>query len=175
MAGVNVQRFPQSPPLAGPRLDLEPLRVAHAEEMAPLLDDPRLHSFTGGEPATLPDLRERYRRQVDGQSPDGSQRWLNWVVRRHKDLRPVGTVQATVTRKDHALTAEVAWVIALNHQGQGYAREAAQVLVTWLREQGVKTVMAHVHPAHQASQGVARAIGLTATATLIDGEVRWQS
>ncbi|MGZ4602692.1 MAG: GNAT family N-acetyltransferase [Kineosporiaceae bacterium] len=43
--------------LRGPRLDLEPLRVEHAEEMAPLLDDPELHRFIGGEPARLEQLR----------------------------------------------------------------------------------------------------------------------
>jgi hypothetical protein len=32
------------------RLDLEPLAVAHAAELAPLLDDPSLHEFTGGAP-----------------------------------------------------------------------------------------------------------------------------
>ena len=32
------------------RLDLEPLAVAHAAELAPLLDDPRLHEFSGGAP-----------------------------------------------------------------------------------------------------------------------------
>jgi hypothetical protein len=32
------------------RLDLEPLTEAHAAELAPLLDDPALHEFTGGTP-----------------------------------------------------------------------------------------------------------------------------
>jgi hypothetical protein len=32
------------------RLDLEPLAVAHAAELAPLLDDAALHEFTGGTP-----------------------------------------------------------------------------------------------------------------------------
>jgi len=173
-AGLSVQGFPAALPLAGLRLGLEPLRVAHAEEMAPLLDDAKLHAFIGGEPATLSDLRERYRRQVVDPPSDGVQRWLNWVVRRRRDGRAVGTVQATVIRRDRALTAEVAWVVATEYQGQGYAREAAQVLVAWLREQGVETVMAHVHPDHQASQGVARAVGLTPTLLLVDGEVRWQ-
>ena len=34
------------------RLDLEPLTVAHAAELAPLLDDTRLHEFTGGAPVS---------------------------------------------------------------------------------------------------------------------------
>ena len=36
--------------LESERLVLEPLRVEHAEELAPLLDDPRLHEFIGGDP-----------------------------------------------------------------------------------------------------------------------------
>jgi len=70
--------------LSGPRLDLEPLRVEHAREMAALLDDPGLHAFIGGQPASLRELQERYRRQVTGSSPDGLQRWLNWVLRRRE-------------------------------------------------------------------------------------------
>jgi len=72
----------------------------------------------------------------------------------------VGTVQATVTEQsaDQAgLLAEVAWVVAAPHQGYGYARDAAGAMVAWLREQGVATVVAHVHPDHRASQGVASA------------------
>ena len=38
---------------------LEPLRVEHAEEMASLLDDPGLHVYIGGEPPSLPGLRNQ--------------------------------------------------------------------------------------------------------------------
>ncbi len=161
--------------LRGPRLDLEPLRVEHAEEMAPLLDDPELHRFIGGEPARLEQLRERYRRMAAGRSPDGRQVWLNWVLRRRGDGVPVGTVQATVEDDAGDLVAEVAWVVARPYQGQGYAREAAEVMTTWLRERGAVVVRAHVHPGHAASQAVARAIGLRPTPTTVDGEVRWES
>jgi len=54
------------------RLRLEPLRAEHAEELAPVLYDPDLHTFTSGRPATRPELRDRYPRQVHGHSPDGS-------------------------------------------------------------------------------------------------------
>ncbi len=64
--------------------------------------------------------------------------------------------------------------VATPHQGHGYAREAAGTMAAWLREQGVARIVAHVHPGHPASQGVARAVGLTATRTLVGGEVRWQ-
>lgn len=174
MSGAGVQRFPDASHLAGARLDLEPLRVGHAEEMAPLLDDRGLHVFIDGKPMSLAELQVRYRRQAVGRSVDGAQRWLNWVARRRQDGQAVGTVQATVSLEGDVLVAEVAWVVATAHQGRGYAREAAAVVVTWLRERGVRTLVAHVHPDHQVSQGVARAVGLTATTTVVDGEIRWQ-
>jgi RimJ/RimL family protein N-acetyltransferase len=161
--------------LDGDRLVLEPLRVAHADEMAALLDAPALHTFIGGEPATHEQLRSRYAAQVAGQSADGSERWLNWVARDRASGEAVGYVQATVTGQDDHLSADVAWVIAVPHQGHGYAREAAKLMVDWLRDQGVDVVTAHVHPAHHASNSVARRIGLRPTDTLVDGEVRWQT
>lgn len=161
--------------LNGERVCLEPLRVEHADELAPVLHDPRLHTFIGGPPADREQLRARYRRQVVGRSQDGLQRWLNWMVRDRQDARPLGTVQATVSEKQDGLTAEVAWVIGTAHQGQGYAREAAGLMVTWLQQQGVDTVVAHVHPQHEASMAVARAVGLAPTEIVADGEVRWEA
>jgi RimJ/RimL family protein N-acetyltransferase len=70
--------------------------------------------------------------------------------------------------------ADVAWVIGSPFQGHGYAGEAAASMATWLRAAGVRTLVAHIHPAHAASGGVARAIGLVPTAREVDGEVRWQ-
>ena len=156
------------------RLELEPLRPEHADELAPLLDDVGLHEFIGGEPASLDELRARFTRQAVGRSPDGSQRWLNWVVRLRDGGAAVGTTQATVTESDGVSTAEVAWVVARPHQGRGYAVESARAMVEWLREQRVEVVVAHVHPEHQASMAVARAIGLAPTDEVVDGEVRWE-
>jgi hypothetical protein len=60
------------------RLDLLPLRVEHAEEMAAVLSDPALHTFIGGTPDTPQALRSRYQRMTAG-SPDPAVSWLNWV------------------------------------------------------------------------------------------------
>jgi RimJ/RimL family protein N-acetyltransferase len=149
-------------------------RVEHAIQMWPVLDDPALHVYIGGEPPTLEQLQRRYALQVVGRSPDGSQQWLNWVLRRRDTGQLAGTVQATVSDLDGSVTAEIAWVIGTSHQGQGFAKEAARALVDWLREHGVRVVIAHVHPRHEASQAVAAAAGLKATETVVDGETRWQ-
>jgi RimJ/RimL family protein N-acetyltransferase len=155
------------------RLLLEPLRLDHAEELAPLLDDPVLHEYTGGSPATPEQLRERYRRQAAGRSPDGRESWLNWVVRHRDTGDAVGTVQATVRIDGERRVAELAWVIVAPHQGRGYAGEAAAGMVGWLEEQGIGALVAHVHPGHRVSARVAERLGLRATGEMVDGEVRW--
>lgn len=155
------------------RLDLEPLAVAHAAELAPLLDDPRLHEFTGGAPVSAAALAGRYQRLEKRRSPGGDQGWGNWVLRVRATGRAVGTVQATLPADGPAAgPAEVAWVVTREAQGRGYAREAARSLVARLQEAGW-VVVAHIHPGHLASQGVARAAGLSPTGEVHDGEVRW--
>ena len=153
------------------RLDLEPLRISHAAEAARAFADERLHTFTGGSPADEAALRERYIVQLRGHSSDGSATWLNWMVRRRDTRELVGTVQATVT----AEAADVAWVVSVPHQGNGFAREAATAMTGWLRERGVRRFTAHVHPDHEASAGVARSLALSPTDVVVDGEIQWTS
>ncbi|MFE4592779.1 GNAT family N-acetyltransferase [Streptomyces laurentii] len=162
-------------PLQTARLNLEPLRVGHAPEMAVALADPALHSFIGGAPLSEPELLSRYARLVAGPAEAGSAAWCNWVLRLRGDGpdggSAVGTVQATVVRDG----AEIAWVVGTPWQGRGLAREAAVALADWLRGQGVPSLVAHVHPEHHASAAVAAAAGLTPTDVLQDGERRWAS
>ncbi len=157
------------------RLDLEPLAVAHAAELAPLLDDAALHEFTGGTPLSAAALAARYARLAARRSPGGDQLWGNWVIRVRATGAAAGTVQATLPSAGPAAgPAEVAWVVARAAQGRGYASEAARSLVTVLRQAGW-AVIAHIHPRHHASQRVARAAGLVPTTAIDDGETRWVS
>ena len=68
---------------------LTPIVAADAEFMVDVLADERMHEFTGGRPLSLEDLRSRYQRFESGRSPDGTEVWLNWIVRLADDLRPV--------------------------------------------------------------------------------------
>ena len=159
--------------IATGRLNLLPLQVGHAGEMAAVLSDPALHTFIGGAPDTPQDLRSRYRRMAAG-SPDPAVTWLNWVIRLRDESCLTGTVQATVSTAGHGPVAEIAWVVGTPWQGRGIAAEAARGLVEWLRRQAVPTVVAHIHPGHRASAAVADAAGLTPTGERHDGEVRWR-
>jgi RimJ/RimL family protein N-acetyltransferase len=157
------------------RLDLLPLLVEHAEEMATVLADPALHAFTGGAPGTPDDLRSRYQRLVAG-SPDPAVSWLNWVIHLREEDCLAGTVQATISPSDGGgRVAEVAWIVGTPWQGRGIATEAARALVSWLSQRAaVWTVVAHIHPDHHASTAVATAAGLAPTGHRQDGEIRWQ-
>lgn len=156
-----------------PRLLLVPLTVDAAAEMHAVLAHPETYVFTGGEPPSVVELHQRYTVQVSGGPPDGSAVWLNWVVRLRATGTAIGYVQATVRGVDAEPVAELAWVIGTAHQGRGFATEAAQAMVGWLREEGVGTVTALIHPAHAASAVVARRCGLAVTEEVVDGEVRW--
>ena len=160
-------------PIVTRRLDLLPLRVEHADEMAGVLSDPALHTFIGGAPETPQTLRARYRRITAG-SPEPAVSWLNWVIRLRDEACLTGTVQATVGPFGHGpVTAEVAWVVGTPWQGRGIATEAARGIVGWLGRQQVHTVIAHIHPEHRASAAVAEATGLAPTDERYDGEIRW--
>jgi RimJ/RimL family protein N-acetyltransferase len=158
-------------PISTARLDLLPLRVEHAAEMAAVEADPGLFTFTGGSPPTVEALRARYERLVAGSSDPGVS-WCNWVIRLRESGVLAGTVQATIATGD--ATAEVAWVVGTPWQGQGTATEAARALVDWLGQQSVRVIIAHIHPLHRASAAVAAAAGLAPTGESQDGETRWR-
>jgi RimJ/RimL family protein N-acetyltransferase len=160
-------------PVTARTLTLVPLRAEHADEMAAVLADPGLYTFTGGSPPTPRALRARYERWLAG-SPDPAVSWCNWVIQLHSPRCLAGTVQATISTGADQPAAEVAWIVGTPWQGQGIATEAARALIGWLRRQSIRTVTAHIHPRHQASAAVAAAAGLTPTGHLQDGEIRWQ-
>jgi RimJ/RimL family protein N-acetyltransferase len=175
-----------------PRLLLEPLAVHHADEMAPVLDDPRLHRYIGGEPLTRDELRARYAHLVAGPAPFHQEWWLNWIVRRARDGQAIGYVQATVQPAPPGFAvgpastgstvtpgpprhlASVAWVIGMPYQGFGFATEAARAVLDWLRAHGIAEIVATVHPANRASTAVASKIGMVATGETRDDEHVWR-
>jgi RimJ/RimL family protein N-acetyltransferase len=139
--------------------------------MTTVLGDPGLYVFTGGEPPTTAELRERYESQVRGPSPDAGEAWRNWIVRLSETGEAIGYVQATITRADDR--ADVAWVIGQRWQGRGYATEAAIGMVAALADEGVTAITAHILAENTPSERVAKRIGLAPTERVEDGERVW--
>ncbi len=162
---------PATEPIATSRLDLTPLTPDDADEMVGVLADEALYAFIGGQAPTLEALRSQYERQAIGHSADGTETWLNWIIRTRAEGRAMGFVQATITNEGH--DAEIAWVVGVPWQGRGHATEAAAALVVWLDAQGVASITASIHPDHAASEGVARRIGLSPSDRIVDGERVW--
>lgn len=112
-----------------PELTLEPLRRAHAEAMFELLSDTEIYRYLDyPPPASLEHLRNVYVQLEARASPDRNEAWLNWVIRPH-DHPLIGYVQATVT-SNHS--AYVAYVLASQYWGRGYARKAMHAMLEHL-------------------------------------------
>ena len=147
------------------RLALEPLTATHAAEMYDVLRDPALYDHLDYGPPASPDaLRSVYRELEPRLSPDGSQLWLNWVVRLGADA--LGFVQATVEGED----AWVAYVLARAAWGRGYASEATGAVLEHLRTAyGVRRFLAVTEVANERSIALLTRLGFRRAG---DGEVR---
>lgn len=138
--------------------------------MFPVLQGKELYSFTGGEaPRSVADVQGWFSALESGVSPDGSERWLTWIVQLKRCSTSIGYVQATIKNG----VADIAWLIGLDWQGQGYATEAVRALAAWLSDEPVNRLRAHIHPEHQTSQQLARHLGMRRTGQSRDGEEIW--
>jgi RimJ/RimL family protein N-acetyltransferase len=107
------------------RLTLEPQTASHAVEMFDVLSDPAIYAYENSPPRSLEWLRTRFEKLESRQSPDGTQLWLNWVVRL-KSGELIGYVQATVHQDGKAA---IAYEFSSAYWGRGLAHEAADALI----------------------------------------------
>ncbi|MEO8186806.1 MAG: GNAT family N-acetyltransferase [Burkholderiaceae bacterium] len=111
-----------------PTLTLEPLLANHAEAMFEVLSDQAIYQYLDySPPASAEHLRTVYARLEERRSPDGSEAWLNWVIR-PRDQPLAGYVQATVGSD----RAYVAYVLGSRYWGRGYAQRAMQAMLEHL-------------------------------------------
>lgn len=138
-------------------VSLEPQTAAHATELYAVLDDPELYVFTDDKgPTSLEALTERLRRLESRRSPDGTERWLNWVVRSGEGA-VVGYVQATVRPGGEA---EIAYVFGRAHWGRGFATRACNAMLEALADDyGVTRATATLDPRNAASLALLQRLG----------------
>lgn len=144
--------------VVGEGVTLEPQLASHAAELFAVIADPSLYEFIDSkELASEAALRERLARLESRRSPDGTEHWLNWVVRNPAG-ELVGYVQATVT-PDHS--AEIAYVLGRAHWRRGYAYASCSAMIRELRgSYGVTRLTATLDPANTASLALLRKLEL---------------
>jgi ribosomal-protein-alanine N-acetyltransferase len=144
--------------LANDRIRLEPLTAAHAGELFPLLADRQVYRFIPDEPPpSVAALAERYRRLESRRSPDRSQQWLNWAIRRLEDGQCAGYLQATIHPGG---TADFAFVLGPPFWGLGLARAASVLALQALFDgHGVVSVFATTDQRNLRSSGLLTSLG----------------
>lgn len=150
-------------------LALQPLAAAHAEMVYEALQDARIYAFIPQDPPdSLDALKRRYARLQVGASPDGAERWLNWVVFVPDGPVPVGTVQATVRPGETAL---IAYTIFPDHWRRGYGRTATRAVIDHVFSRlDIRSVTARIDTRNQRSIRLVEALGLVRTGAFKDAD-----
>jgi ribosomal-protein-alanine N-acetyltransferase len=143
--------------IIAPGITLEPQFESHAPALFEVLSDPAIYEFENEPPASVAALRTRLRRLESRVSPDGSQQWLNWVVRLHSgDV--AGYVQATV----HAdRRAALAYMLGSRWWGKSIASRSVRAMIGELRARhGVRDCFAVLKGANTRSLRLLQRLGL---------------
>ena len=118
---------------------LEPVRVAHAAEMFVLLGDLRIYEHLDRQlPASQQELEERYRRYETTFSPDGTERWLNWIIFPHESGACAGFMQASVNADG---TGDFGYILGPAYWGRGLAFDAASAVIQALHDHFAVTAL----------------------------------
>jgi [ribosomal protein S5]-alanine N-acetyltransferase len=152
-----------------PTVALEQQLSTHAVELYPLLSDPAVNEFHDEPmPQSCAALFERFKKLESRQSPDGNEKWLNWVIRLG-DGHAAGFVQATVYQ-DH--TANIAYTLGRKNWGKGLAFAAvSQMLSVLAHEYAVNKLRASVDPRNTRSIHLLNRIGMQVEHTDDSGDL----
>ena len=135
---------------------LEPQVAAHAHEMFDVLSDAKIYEFENKPPQSEEWLAERYALLEGRASSDGTQTWLNWVVRLPSG-ELAGYVQATVFQSGSAL---VAYELGSRFWRQGIGRSAVSAMLAELRSaHSVDLFAAVLKGTNYRSLGLLRSLG----------------
>jgi ribosomal-protein-alanine N-acetyltransferase len=124
--------------------------------MFAVLSDPAIYEFENSPPDNEVWLEERFRRLEERGPKDGSERWLNWVVR-VSTVELAGYVQATV---HPTATSFVAYELNSRYWRLGIGSSAVQGMLEELRSQyEVKECIAVLKAQNYRSAGLLDKLG----------------
>ena len=147
-------------PLRTERLVLRPLRADDVDTILDYRNDPQVSALQDWD---LPVSREQVERQVSRTwkdiAPGAS---LNIGIERDGEL--IGDLYVGLdehSRPPHHGVAEIGFTLRTEHQGMGYAREAAEALLTDLVDRlGCHRIFAQLSPQNTASARLLERLGM---------------
>jgi RimJ/RimL family protein N-acetyltransferase len=144
--------------LRATQCSLEPQVEAHAREMFRVLSDPAIYEFENEAPPSEESLANRYRLLETRASADGTEKWLNWVVRVPSG-ELAGYVQATVLNSGASF---VAYELGSRYWRRGIGRSAVQAVIEELEAAyGVRLLVAVLKSVNYRSLGLLRSLGFS--------------
>ena len=149
----------QIPELITERLRLRAFRNADVGCYARFCADPEVMRFLGGRPWSRIESWRHIAMMLGHWQMRG---YGSFAVERLSDNALIGRVGCI--EPDGWPAFEIGWMIGREHQGQGYATEAARAVKSWVRDVLGRDRVAHlIDDANLASQAVARKLGAEPT------------
>jgi ribosomal-protein-alanine N-acetyltransferase len=138
--------------------NLEPILPIHAEKLFDFTQEHSLYTYI---PVNMPEsvtaLRSKFQLWSGRGSKDNREIWLNYAIFSPEVESFVGTLQATIERDGHTY---VAYEIYSNFRRKGYAKEAVQFLIDFLKNQfNIKRVRAHLDTRNISSLKLLESLG----------------
>lgn len=139
-------------PLATARLDLEPLTQAHAQALFLGLQDARIYRWISAlPPKSLERLGAYFQKNESRRSPDGTQLWLNWALRRQSDGAYMGMLDAETAVEPAQESSTMGYLLFPKYWNNGYATESVKAVACHLEAHGVTEQRALVTLGNEAS------------------------
>jgi len=146
--------------LTGPRVVLRRFRPADVGRFVAYRSSARVARFQSWDAPYPRAAGERFIRQMMRQHPDTAGEWFQFAVA----LSPAGPLIgdcAALPRADDPRQCEIGFTIAGEHQGHGYATEAARLLVGYLfAARGKHRITASCDARNTASAAVLERLGM---------------
>ncbi len=177
--GGRFMTLPLHPPprrIDAERVVLREWRPHELAELHALRDHEAAVRWLYDEPATLEESRGRLHRRIHDRRFALTGDALGFAVER--DGAIVGDASFFLHSAEH-LQAELGYIVHPDHQGRGYATEAAGALLGFGFEAlGLHRIFATIEPRNAASARVLERIGMVREALLVENEIvkgEWQS
>jgi RimJ/RimL family protein N-acetyltransferase len=137
-----------------------------------VLSDPAIYEFENAPPASQQWLQSRYQKLERRSSPDGTEQWLNWVIRLpHGAL--AGYVQASVKPSG---SASIAYELNSRYWRQGVASSAVTAMLAELHSNyAVNRYVAVLKAANFRSLGLLRSLGFARASAQQESEFGCES